>query len=829
MKSKLRPAVYFLIPFLFGIIAGNYASIPLFWLWLSVLICLIGSVVASSRRRYLFYILLHIAVFACGMLRLEIASVPSIPNHFYDQPVSFTGKTTYQPERGETWEACYAVGKIQLLTDPAQSVSTKVLIRFNERMPLQYGKKLTLTGVLLQPDTRRNPGGFDYRAYLARQKVSGIISHQGLLNIEEQSGFPPLRWIEALRLRTERIIDNAYIKYKDTATNALHAQMLKGILLGKRGDVPTETLEIFRNSGTFHVLAVSGLHVGLVAMFCFVAFTKFRVPTLPYRIPPKIVSFLTIVAIIIYACLVGFRPSVFRAAFMATLYLFARIIDRDADIYNLLAVAALVLLLINPTQVWDVGFQLSFVAVSAIVYFVPKMQKPIQTLWEIPESVEISTLAKYRKTALKWLVLSYLVTFAAQIGTAPLIAYHFYRAYPLGIIVGPFAVGLVSLIVGVGMASVIGGFIFLPLAKILAVANHTIMFIFLKLIGVFGQEWGIMTIAPPTLGLVAVYIALIFGVTHWRFVYQQWKTASLIGLSVVAMWVWDSGFHEQGRLLEVVTLDVGQGDAAIVRFPDRTTMLIDGGIQRSYYDEKRQKQVDYDVGERIIEPFLNANDIRELDLVVLSHPDLDHGGGLGYILQNYKVKRVIGIADMQLDSQTHRRLRSIVTERGIPYSFPYAGEIDLTVTTRLNLLHPIDAASTDLMDDNKNADSLVMKLSYGEVDILFTGDIEAEGETRLITSQQDLRSEILKVPHHGSRTSSSAQFIDAVQPRFAIYSLGQRNQFQLPHPEVVDRYKERDCKQLRTDKLGAITVKSDGKRCWFRYTVLPSDLTTKMK
>ena len=206
---------------------------------------------------------------------------------------------------------------------------------------------------------------------------------------------------------------------------------------------------------------------------------------------------------------------------------------------------------------------------------------------------------------------------------------------------------------------------------------------------------------------------------------------------------------------------------------------------------------------------------------MLSHPDIDHGGGLGYILQNYRVKRVIGIADVQLDSQIHRRLRSIATERGIPYSFPYAGEIDLTGTARLNLLHPIDAASTDLMDANKNADSLVIKLSYGEVDILFTGDIETEGEKLLITSQQDLRSEILKVPHHGSRTSSSARFIDAVQPRFAIYSLGQRNQFQLPHREVVERYKERDCKQLRTDQLGAITVKTDGKRCWFRFSVLP--------
>ena len=821
MNVKLRPAVYFLIPFLIGTITGHYTAIPLFWLWLSILICLIGSMVARNRKRYLCYILLHIAIFTCGMLRLELDTVPSIPHHFYDQPVAFSGKTTYQPERGEAWEACYAIGQVQLLTDPSQTVSTKVLIRFEEPIPLRYGRNITLTGVLHQADSKRNPGGFDYRAYLARQNVSGIISHQGLLRLTEQSGFPPLRWIEALRLRTERTIDAVYTSFTEPSTDGLHAQLLKGILLGKRGDVPTETLDMFRNSGTFHVLAVSGLHVGLVAMFCFVAFSKFRVPMLTFRIPPKIVSLLTIVAIIIYACMVGFRPSVFRATLMASLYLFARIIDRDADIYNLLAVAALALLMINPTQVWDVGFQLSFTAVIAIVYFVPKMENPIRKLWETPEGDTSNRLTRYRKTALKWLVLSYLVTFAAQIGTAPLIAYHFFRGYPLGIIVGPFAVGLVSLIVGIGMASVIVGFIFLPLAKILAVVNHTIIFIFLKLIGIFGQEWGIMTIAPPTLGLIAVYIALILGITHWRFVYQQWKTASLIGLSVVAMWVWDSGFHEQGSLLEVVTLDVGQGDAAIVKFPDKTTMLIDGGIQRSYYDVKRQRQIEYDVGERIIEPYLNSNGIREVDLVVLSHPDIDHGGGLGYILQNYSVKRVIGIADMQLDSQTHRRLRSIAKERGIPYSFPYAGEIDLTVTAKLNLLHPIDAASTDLMDDNKNADSLVIKLSFGEVDILFTGDIESEGEKLLITSQQNLRSEILKVPHHGSGTSSSAQFIDAVRPRFAIYSLGQRNQFQLPHPEVVERYRERDCKQLRTDQLGAITVKTDGTRCWFRFSVLP--------
>ncbi len=814
MTSKLRPALYFLIPFLLGILIGEWTAIPILWLWSSVLICLIGSILTRIRSKYLCYVLLHIAIFACGMLRLEIATVPSIPSHFYNQPVSFSGKTVYQPERGETWEACYAVGQIQLISEPSQTVSAKFLIRFQELIPLRYGKYLKLTGVLHQPDTQRNPGGFDYRAYLARQNVSGIIYHQGLLDIGEQSGFPPLRWIETLRLRTEQVIDAVYsgLETPPTRGNALHTKLLKGILLGKRSDVPSETLDIFRNSGTFHVLAVSGLHVGLIAMFCFVGLSAFR-------IPKKVLALLTIFAVLIYACLIGFRPSVFRATLMAILFLFATIIDRDIDIFNLLAVAALALLLLSPMQLWDVGFQLSFVAVVSIVYFVPKMEKPLRKLWESSESGDISYLQKFKNAALKWLALSYLVTFAAQLGTGPLIAIYFYRAYPLGIIVGPFAVGLVSLIVGVGIISVCLGFVWLPLAKLLALVNHVIIFIFLKLIGIFGQASGIMKIVPPTLGLIVIYIAICLSITHWRYVYKQWKVVSLIGLSVVAIWIWDSAFNEKGRLLEVITLDVGQGDAAIIRFPDRRTLLIDGGIQRSYYNEKRQRVVEYDVGKRIIEPYLDAHGIRKLDLVMLTHPDIDHGGGLAYILQNFKVKRIIGIPDMQLDSQTHQRLRSIAKTQGIPYSFPYKGEVELTPTTTLNLLHPIDAASTNLIDTDKNDDSLVVKLSYGEVDILFTGDIESKAETRLIASQQDLRAEIIKVPHHGSRTSSSAQFLDAVQPRYAVFSLGQRNRFQFPHADVVRRYKERNCVQLRTDQLGAIILKTDGTRCWWAFKV----------
>ena len=835
MKLKPRLALYFLIPYLLGIVVGEYTSVPPLWTWLFTLICLSCAVLlqwvshfqrgknkwlARLKSKVTLYTLLHIAVFASGILRLDIATPSPIPSHFYDAPVSFSGQTLYQPERGKEWEACYVSGTLQLLKT-GETVQAKVLIRFQRLVSLRYGKRLTLSGTLRQPQPQRNPGGFDYQAYLSRKDVFGIIYHQGLLEVSEQAGFPPLRWIEGLRLRIEEVIDEVY------GVESLDAQLIKGILLGKRSDLPSDTLETFRNSGNLHVLAVSGLHVGFVTTLCYFSLSAFASilgirPKHPH-LTKKAIVLLTIVTVLIYACLVGFRASVFRASLMAILFLFAIFIDRDADIYNLLAFAALILLLLNPTQLWDIGFQLSFVAVTAIVYFLPKMEEPFRKLWEPPESPDAdgswfrnanATLVRH---VLKWLILSYLVTIAALLGTTLIIAFHFFRAYPFGIIVGPFAVGLVSLILALGMASVVAGLVsLLPLAKLFAGLNHVIIDFFLYLLRLFGNESGVMKMTPPTFGICVVYVAVCLGITHWRLVYKQWRIAILVGLSVVAIWVWDSAFHEEGRLLEVVTLDVGQGDAAVVKFPDGRVMLVDGGIQRSYYNERKKRQVDYDAGERIVAPYLDVNGIRKLDLVVLSHPDIDHGGGLAHILKNFEVKGVLGIADNANYSKTIQELRALAKDKN---TFEYAGEIEVTPTATLNLLHPIDAASTNLMDTDTNDDSLVMKLSYGEVDILFTGDIEAKAETRLITSGQDLRAEVLKVPHHGSRTSSTAPFIAAVQPKFALFSLGIRNRWGFPDAGVVARYQKRGCMILRTDELGAITLKTDGRRCWFRFHV----------
>ncbi|MDE0043765.1 MAG: ComEC/Rec2 family competence protein, partial [Candidatus Poribacteria bacterium] len=365
-----RPALHALIPYALGILVGGFSSIPIFWIWLTALACLVCSLILRNVTKQNFsirplppityrYVLLQLAVFACGTLYSEIRLTSPIPSDFYDQETSFSGKTLYQPERGESWDACFVKGQVRPLESPDRVVSAKLLVYFREPVSLHYGDHLELRGILRRPQGQRNPGGFDYRSYLARRQVFGVFYPERELEISPtgQSGFPFLRWTESLRRRVENVIDSVYHKHPE------HVEILKGMLLGKRGGIEESTITAFRNSGSLHILAVSGLHVGLIAGVFFLCFS---------RLPAKATCILTILAVILYACIVGFRPSVFRASTMVILFLFGSIINRDVDRFNLLAVAALILLLINPAQMWDVGFQLSFAAVASILYLMPK-------------------------------------------------------------------------------------------------------------------------------------------------------------------------------------------------------------------------------------------------------------------------------------------------------------------------------------------------------------------------------------------------------------------------------------------------------------------------
>lgn len=826
-----RPALHALIPYAFGILVGGISSLPIFWMWLTALACLAGGLALRNVTKQNFsirplppityrYVLLQLAVFACGLLYSETRLTSPIPTDFYGQEVRFSGQTLYQPERGESWDSCSVEGQIHPLDSPDRVVKAKLLVHFREPVPLHYGDQLELRGILRRPQGQRNPGGFDYRAYLARRQVFGILYPDRELEIGAtgQSGFPPLRWTENLRRRVERVIDFAYHKHPT------HVEILKGMLLGKRGGIEETTIAVFRNSGSLHILAVSGLHVGLIAGVFFLCFS---------RLPAKATCALTILGVILYACIVGFRPSVFRASTMVVLFLIGSIIDRDIDRFNLLAVAALILLLINPMQLWDVGFQLSFAAVTSILFFTPKWKNFVRDIlpdWiGQPEARENVSLFRYAAAkAIQWLFLAFGVTLAAQLGTVLFIAGSFYRLYPLGVIAGPFVVVLATPIVSLALISVILGAIWLPLAVPLVYANHLIISALLRMMEFFGsQVWSVVKTAPPTFGWVVLLFAGCMAIVYWRWVWLERKKAVLIGLTVAAVWVWDAAWREDGKLLEVTFLDVRQGDAAFVRFPDGKTMLIDGGrsllfAYRGNYridtkDDRNMKFLAFDSGERVLSPFLCYEGVGKLDLLVLSHPDNDHGGGLYYILHEFNVERVLGVPHLDLPPITHRVLHELIDEKGIPHELGYAGEIELPSTAKLKLLHPLDEGSTDLHDDDVNDDSLVLKLSYGEVDVLFTGDIERRAEERLVESGMDLEAEILKVPHHGSKTSSSPEFLTLVRPQVGIFSLGARNPYKFPPRQILRRYRNFGCEVLRTDELGAITLKTDGSRCWITH------------
>ena len=728
-----RPALHALIPYALGILVGGFSSIPVFWIWLTAVACLVGSLILRNARKYNFsvhplplithrYILVQLAIFACGTLYSEIRLTSPIPDNFYGQNVSFSGETLYQPERGELWDACFVEGQIRPLESPERAVSAKLLVYFREPVALHYGDRLELRGTLRRPRGQRNPGCFDYRSYLARRQVFGALYPDREFEVAAtgQSGIPLLRWTESVRRRIEKIIDSAYQNHPN------HIEILKGMLLGKRRGIEEPTIVAFRNSGSLHILAVSGLHVGLIAGVFFLCFS---------RLSTRAACALTILAVVLYAIVVGFRPSVFRASTMVVLFLFGSIIDRDTDRFNLLAIAAFILLLINPAQLWDVGFQLSFAAVASILFFMPKWQRFIND--HLPDWTDqagkrenVSHLRLAVGKSIRWLLLAFGVTLIAQLGTVLFIANSFYRLYPLGLIAGPIVVGLAAPIVSLALISVILGAIWLPLATPLIYANHDIIFVLVRIVEFFGsQQWSVVKTAPPTFGWGVVFLASCMAIVYWRWVRLERKKAVLIALTVLAIWVWDAAWREDGNLLEVTFLDIGQGDAAFVKFPDGKTMLVDGGRNLLFTyqgnhriepkNDKDLKFLAFDTGERILSPFLSYKGIRKIDLLLLSHPDNDHGGGLYYILHEFDVKRVLGVPHLDLPPTTHRVLHELIDEKGIPHELGYAGDIDLTPTAKLELLHPFDEASTNLTDRDINDDSLVLKLSYGEVDILF--------------------------------------------------------------------------------------------------------------
>jgi competence protein ComEC len=545
-----------------------------------------------------------------------------------------------------------------------------------------------------------------------------------------------------------------------------------------------------------HILSISGLHVALVAAFFF-GLTRFLVRLFP----PLLLRFnlnntsalVAIFPVIFYTFIAGMGVAAVRSAIMALSFLLALLLDRQKDLYDALFLAGFLILVAAPAALFDVSFQLSFLAVFAMVYLVPRfleMGAPLKR-WADEQSWLKRKIAIYAGASL-------LTSAAAILGTGPLVGLYFNRISVVGFLANLLLVplmGLGSTLLSLLTALIV--FLSSPLALILTEVNVLLLRLSVSLVDFFSR-WPLASyrITTPSWAEILLFYGVILCAANLkRRPRAIYVLAVLIGI-FIAVQVYDSRLRGHPDRLEVSFLDVGQGDAAVVHLPGGKVMVIDAG---------GTPDGSFDPGERIVAPYLWQRKIKRIDFLVSTHYHPDHLQGLFFLLENFEVTRVWVNGDREADfSGAERFLLSAGDRVRAMNRENRAAEIG---GVRLEFLHP-PRAQREFWG---NSASLVLRLTYGAHGFLFCGDIESLAEEEILKGNSDLISTVLKAPHHGSKTSNSARFVKSTRPQFAVFTVRAGGRSHLPNPEVLERYKTIGAKILRTDRDGAIFFETNGK------------------
>jgi competence protein ComEC len=581
---------------------------------------------------------------------------------------------------------------------------------------------------------------------------------------------PGENYIQTFRNKIRKTIEDSGAKQQD---------VIKALTVGDKTSLNENTLNLFLKTGTSHILAISGLHVGIVTgLFFFLLrwiLGKFAALRLSGR-HTKYASIMTIPFPFIFMVISGSSISTVRATIMITVFMLSLFLERQREISNTVALSALVILLIYPHSLFMPSFQLSFVSVLFIVIIMGKLYPYV----------------KPKNTYIKWLSTSFLTTAAATVGTLPIVIYHFYGINPFCMIHNIISIPvmcMVSIPVSfVGMILPYGGYL-------LRVAGELIN---LNITALSYLDIGyIFPVIRPNLFEIMLFYALLLCLIFIKKKLVQ----NLLVFIIIPVIIIHIAFVCKDRYnnkFSMNFIDVGMGEAILVEAPGGIRILIDaGGDFRG----------NFDTGRAIITPILLSKKILTLDYVINTHPHSDHAGGLPSILNTFKVRTFV-TGGYYINDSLFIRIMKIVKDKNICLQVWKEGNrIDINSDTQIFVMNP----PQDFSGYDLNNASLVLKFIYKNTSFLLTGDIGSEVEERLILSEMPLASMIMKIPHHGSRYSSSLPFILAVKPDIAVLSTG-RGITGLPSEEAIERYKILPVQILRTDKNGFIQISSDGNR-----------------
>jgi len=633
------------------------------------------------------------------------------------------------------------------------------------------GTKLTAIIRFYEFPERRNPHEFDYGGWLISR---GFSAHGELSEVTEVEDRTHFGW-GSIRSVVQRNADAIF--------DGEFSHLAKALLLGYKDDLNPETRQHFNRAGLSHIMAVSGLHVGfLVAPFWLI------IPFLWGSKKGKWIGIILLtILLLLYAGLTGFSPSVSRASLMAWLLTYGKLFHKVRNSINLTAVAAIIILAINPSQLFEVGFQLSFAAVFIILLILPEAQR------SIPKNHRYGFKGK--------LVMVVLVSFVVQLGLFPILAHYFNEFSIAGPIANALVVPLLSFTVPVGLGFVVFTPVYPPLFQAAAIpVQYSLEWIHGVADYFGGHTFSYITVDETQFLLFFVWLFAILFIASIRLPRYRWKMLIACLISLNLLFVELSIRNSNNQQLKVTFLDVGQADAVHIRTPSGKNLLIDAGRWSPMANS----------GERVLLPYFESKGIDRLDAVILSHPHADHIGGMPVLIENLEID-VIYQSDYSYDSNLYHTYMSLAAEKEIPIKYAYAGDlIDLDPTLRLFVVGPEKDAPRDR---NPNNHSVAVKMVYGDTSFLFSGDAEVSQERQIASRYGDfLESDLYKVGHHASNTSSTEYFMQFVKPEITVASLAFRNQFGHPGNEAVTRLHHFSEKQKFTSLNGAVRFTSDGEK-----------------
>ena len=819
-----RPLIPLLCAFISGITTGHFCRIADTSLIISLLLALMLLLAASMKKLHkLIAILVIFSLFLLGILSINMhlyqdTGTKHIINYVGKEKLILEGVICENPELSPD-RTELTVSATRLIRDNADTrVEGLVLLNVEGRQEFKYGDAIRFKTSLKVPHNFQNPGGFDYVKYLKYKGVTvrGFIKDAAVIvTLRENQG-------NIFKLHLERF--RTYVKkFIMENSSSPEGEIIQAMILGDQKEIPKDVMENFNKTGTTHIIAISGFNIGIIAFLSFIIIRLIMKSStyllLRFNII-KVSTVFAIVPVIIYTFIAGMGISVIRAAIMAVTFMIAVIFGKDRDLYNSLVLAALIILVVSPPSLFDVSFQLSFMAVWAILFITPRL-----TLM-IPDGKreEIAPYGIWATKIYKNIVIFIIVSLSATLGTLPLIVFYFNRISTVVLLSNLFIVPVLGIIaIPVCTAIVIAA----PLSQALALfflhISSFLVKVSISMVGFFaslpGSSFFLGT--PTLLEISAYYLFLVVAVKLvdvWKkqesktgqaisFARADWLGVAAVALALFFMidalylYVKDKGTKN----LIVTAIDVGQGSSVLVRLPGGKKMLVDGG---GMYDNS------FDIGKYVVAPFLWYERIRDIDIVVLTHPHPDHLNGLIYILSNFNIKEVWTNGETA-ESDTYKDFMKIVNEKNITHSLvsERVGDIKINNVT-ISILNPSGtiALKNDLPRrfDKTNDDAIVMRIAMADVGILLPADISEPTEMRIVDAHKDIKSDVLFAPHHGGFTSSTISFLNTVRPKIAVISCGRDNVYNDPHPDVLKRYFRLGTKVLRTDINGAINITTDG-------------------